>query len=562
MVKLKISVFSAILLMLMVFAMTLPAMALAQTTEWTATPQYHLWTPDISPAQISGYSPSFIQAAYNLPSSGGSGVIAVVDAYNDPNVASDLKTFSTEWGLPAATLMVHEMSSRVASNPSWAVEISLDVEWAHAIAPGATILLVEANSNSLTDLLSAVSYASSYSGVKAVSMSWGGSEFSTETSYDSYFTTPGITYFASSGDTGGAVIWPASSVNVVSVGGTTLTETGGVYTETGWSDSGGGVSAYEAVPAYQSTLGYSYRATPDVSYNANPNTGFAIYDSYGYSGWIVVGGTSCGSPQWAAIQDLGGSVTSSNLYNDYSSPATYVADFRDITTGTAGSNTAGTGYDLVTGLGSPLTTNFAGPATPNFSISSSPASLTIQAGLSGSSTITATSLDGFNSQVTLTVTGPNNWASVPTPITPTGSATLTIIVPSTATAGTYTYTVTGTSGSLTHSTTVTCTVTTPDFSISASPSSLSVRSGSSGTSKITITALNGFTGTVTLSALGGGLTPTLSSSSITGGSGTSTLTITVPSSIRSGTYTVTITGTSGSLSHTATVQVSVSRQFF
>ena len=99
MVKLKISVFSVILLMLMVLAMTLPAMALAQTTEWTATPQYHIRTPDITPAQISGYSPSSLQAAYNLPSSGGSGVIAVVDAYNDPNVASDYTSFSTEWSL-------------------------------------------------------------------------------------------------------------------------------------------------------------------------------------------------------------------------------------------------------------------------------------------------------------------------------------------------------------------------------------------------------------------------------------------------------------------------------
>ncbi len=574
MVQLKVRLFAASLLILMVLAIGLPAMALAQTTDWQAAPLYHIRTPDASPAQIAGYSPSFIIGAYNLQSSnGGSGTtIAIVDAYNDPNVASDIAAFSTQFGLPAANLVIHKMSSFVSSNANWGVEISLDVEWAHAIAPYANILLVEANSNSLGDLLNAVNYARSQTNVIAVSMSWGGSEFSTETSYDSYFTSQyGATFFASSGDTGGAVIWPSSSVNVISVGGTTLTQGTNGYTETAWSGSGGGVSAYEPKPTYQSSLPYSTRATPDVSYNANPNTGFAVYDSYGYSGWLVVGGTSCGAPQWAAIQALGKTVTSNTLYSDYNSQTLYTADFRDITTGTAGSNNAGTGYDLVTGIGSPLTTNFAAPATPDFTLSTSPSALTIQAGQTGTTTLTATSIDGYTGTVILTETDTNMWAtltpssiSVPTP----GSATsaVSITVPTGTQAGTYTITINGADSSgngPSHTTTITVTVTTPDFSIAASPSSITVQSGAQGTSTITIATLNGFTSAVTLSATSptGWTTPTFSTNPIQT-QGTSTLTITVPSGTASGPYTITVTGISGTLSHSTTVTVTVTNPDF
>ena len=195
-------------------------------------------------------------------------------------------------------------------------------------------------------------------------MSWGATEFSGEQSYDSNFTSNyGASFFASSGDTGGVVTWPSSSANVISVGGTTLTQTSTGYTEKAWSSGGGGVSAYEQVPASQSLLGYQHRATPDVSYNADPNTGFLVLDTYGYSGWYAVGGTSAGAPQWAAIQSLGLSVTSQNLYNDYAQPSTYAADFTDITSGTNTVYPATVGYDLATGLGSPLTTSFTSATT-------------------------------------------------------------------------------------------------------------------------------------------------------------------------------------------------------
>jgi len=539
------------------------AKATTSDNDWTAQPLFHA-----RPAAARGpdpLSPSQIIAAYNLASiTGGAGTtIAIIDAYDAPNIANDLATFSSNFGLPAATFVEYKMATTIAVDSGWALEISLDVEWAHAIVPQATILLVEARSNSLSDLLSAVSYATTYPGVKAVSMSWGGSEFSTETSYDSYFSKPGITFFASSGDSGSGVIWPSSSPNVVAVGGTTLNMVGNTVTsETAWSGSGGGISYYESKPTYQANYGLTYarRAVPDVSYDADPNTGVLVYDSTPYqvlSGWWVVGGTSVGAPQWAAIQALGLNANNNNFYQDAKS-ASYSSYFRDITVGSNG-NTAGTGYDLVTGLGSPVTTNFTPQTTPDFTISASPNPITINAGSSGTSTITVNSLNGFAGTVQLSSPPSGLTASLSlTSITASGTSILTVTVPTGTATGTYSVTVTGVSESISHSTTLTVQVTTPDFSISASPTSLTIRSGSSGTSTITVKPLNGFTGTVKLSPTApSGLTASLNPTSIT--SGTSTLKITVSSNIRSGTYTVTVTGTSGSLIHSATVRVTVSR---
>ena len=202
-------------------------------------------SPQASTGTPSGLSPSQIRTAYgfnqitlsNGKAGDGTGeTIALVDAYDDPSIASDLATFDQQFGLaaPPSFVKVGINSSGAAStttfptaNQGWAGEIELDVEWAHAIAPGASILLVEANSASDTDLMNAVDYARNYAGVVAVSMSWGGSEFSGEASYDSHFTTPaghvGVTFFASAGDSGSPLIWPAVSTHVVGVGGTTLT---------------------------------------------------------------------------------------------------------------------------------------------------------------------------------------------------------------------------------------------------------------------------------------------------------------------------------------------------
>ena len=187
------------------------------------------------------------------------------------------------------------------------------MEWAHAMAPQAKILLVEAKTSSGPNLLKAIDYARSLKSVVAISMSWGGPEFSAEDQLDYHFTSSSsAVFFASSGDTGTGVNWPAASKNVVSVGGTTLnlSGTGQLNSETAWSGSGGGVSKFETEPIFQKNYvipqSNGMRAVPDVSFDANPISGFSVYHSNGTrNGWYVVGGTSAGAPQWAAIQSLG-----------------------------------------------------------------------------------------------------------------------------------------------------------------------------------------------------------------------------------------------------------------
>lgn len=328
--------------------------------EWEARPMHvsHL----IDPLAFSGYSPSQIRMAYNLPFTGGNGTtIAVIIAFDTPNIRNYLAAFSSQYGLPVPTdsnFEIHKMASNIVVNSSWSLEACLDVEWAHAIAPDAKILLVEARTNSIFNLLSAIDYAANRPDVVAVTMSWGGDEFSNENAYDLHFNKPGVTFFASSGDDGSGVLWPACSANIVAVGGTTLdlnVTDGTVVSETAWSKSGGGISAYVTLPAYQGDYGLnsSRRAVPDVAYNADPSTGVKVYYD---SQWYVVGGTSAGAPQWAAIHALGLSARHVNLYND--AELDYSSCFRDITSGSNGDYNATSGYDCVTGLGSPMTTNF------------------------------------------------------------------------------------------------------------------------------------------------------------------------------------------------------------
>ena len=330
-------------------------------TQWVARP-FHFAEPAASYA-VAGYSPSQIRTAYNLPSTGGAGTtIAIIDAYDAPTILNDLTVFCSQFGLPppnAENFEIHKMATTLGTDDGWAQETALDVEWAHAIAPQAKILLVQARSPLLADLLAAVDYARGRSDVVAVSMSWGDDEYPLETAHDYRLTsTYGAVFFASSGDNGSGVMWPASSVNVVAVGGTTLTlnSDGSVSSETAWSGSGGGISVYEAKPLYQTTYGLNgtKRAVPDVSFNANTNTGVAVYSN---SNWYKIGGTSAGAPQWAAIQALGRSSSNANFYQKAKSSAN-ASYFRDITFGTNGGYHAGIGYDLVTGLGSPLTITF------------------------------------------------------------------------------------------------------------------------------------------------------------------------------------------------------------
>ena len=266
------------------------------------------------------------------------------------------------------------MAGNIGTDSGWAEETCLDVEWAHAIAPDAKILLVEAKSPSESDLLQAVDYARNRPDVVSVSMSWGSNESYLETNWDYHFTSSyGAVFFASSGDKGSGVIWPASSPNVVAVGGTTL-KIDSVISETAWSGSGGGISNFEPIPDYQTNFGLTTpkRSVPDVSYNADPSTGVSVYCN---SQWLPgkMGGTSAGAPQWAAIYALDRSATNNNLYGKAKS--VYSAHFRDITSGSNGGYNATIGYDYVTGLGSPLTDNFGTALT--ISPSSGPAGGTV-----------------------------------------------------------------------------------------------------------------------------------------------------------------------------------------
>ena len=299
-------------------------------------------------------------------STGGSKAIAVVDAYDDPNAAADLTYFSNQFGLPAANFQtVYANGTQPPNDSGWELEESLDIEWAHAMAPRAKLYLVEAASNYNSDLYLAVQVASNLvaaAGGGEVTMSWGGGEFDGEASYDSYFTTPGVVYFASTGD-GAGTIYPSTSPNVVAAGGTTLRRNpfnGEFFSEAAWVDGGGGPSPYEARPSYQSGIANivgSARGVPDLSAVADPNTGVWVYDS-GNGGWWIVGGTSASSPILAGIVNKAGSfATSTNaelttIYNNMAVPAY----FRDTTDGFCGPYmgfSAVKGWDFCTGVGSP-----------------------------------------------------------------------------------------------------------------------------------------------------------------------------------------------------------------
>ncbi len=316
----------------------------------------------------TGLSPNQIKSVYNLPKTGGKGTIAIIGAYNSPTVESDLTVFSKQFGLPTCTrkdgcLEIHLMDSNIKTDSGWAGETALDTQWAHAIAPKAKILLVEAKSASGASLTAAVDFARNRPDVVSISMSWGGPEYPTESNYDSHFTSQyGASFFASSGDNGSGVEWPAVSSNVISVGGTTLhfNSNSSLASETAWNGSGGGVSSFVSEPSYQTDFGilkiHGKRAVPDVSYNADPASGFSVYQN----GWMTVGGTSAGAPQWAAISSLGGNITNSKLYLDATKK--YSQYFRDVYQGSNGNCnlfcSAKKRYDMVTGLGSPLTYHF------------------------------------------------------------------------------------------------------------------------------------------------------------------------------------------------------------
>lgn len=274
---------------------------------------------------LSGYTPAQITAAYGLnairfTTPGGATVagdgtgqtIAIIDLYHDPGIQASLDAFDAQYGLPSLTLSVNNLAGNQI-NDAWASEETLDVEWAHAIAPGARILVEEVapgtnDQEQFNNMLAAVRAAAGTPGVSVVSMSWGYNEFSGESTYDSAFTAAGVTFIASAGDYG-QVTWPSASPDVLAVGGTslTLTASGAYSSEVGWAYTGGGMSANESAPSYQATVNPgSARSTPDVAFEANPQTGVSVCyvppeDPSGPGQWSEVGGTSLGAPAWAGL---------------------------------------------------------------------------------------------------------------------------------------------------------------------------------------------------------------------------------------------------------------------
>jgi hypothetical protein len=396
---------------------------LAQTRETGIAPDAALadvgtLNPLAATGTVTVYTPAQIRAAYGLPVLAGAAssvtsaqgaqlgagqTIYLIDAQSDPNVAAELASFDSKFGLPGCTLTAIAPStslplnaaaatgcalSVVYSTPSgamtatapaydsgWASEIALDVQWAHATAPYARIILIEAPDASVASLVAAVQLANKM-GPGVVSQSFGAAEGSWTSGYDATFSAANMTYIAAAGDSGAEVEWPAVSSHVLAVAGTSLSYSGsGARTETVWSGTGGGVSAYTATPAYQSLavpgLGAaSHRAVSDVTFNADPYTGqylAIIAPGSTNIGWYSAGGTSLATPQWAGIIAIANALraqatlapigaSQATLYALATHPASYGSAFLDVRTGSDGTCPtcyAGAGYDLPSGLGSP-----------------------------------------------------------------------------------------------------------------------------------------------------------------------------------------------------------------
>ena len=333
----------------------------------------------LAPAQIdSAYGLNAVSFSNGAIKGNGAGqTIAIIDVDHDPTIYGDLWAFDAQNNLPNPILTANlPVSGQFAggqaaftlvnfagsvTDPTWNEEEALDVEMAHAAAPMASLVLVEAKSDGVYDLLNAIQAVKTLPSVSVVSMSWGGPEFYGQQTFDNVFTTPGghrgITYLASTGDYGPGAAWPSSSPNVIAVGGTSLTVStaGARASESAWSGSGGGVSTIVSRPTYQAqVVTGSMRKTPDVAIVADPGTGVTITSRGSQMG---VGGTSLSTPIWAgliAVADQGlaaaGKTTldgaTQTLPDLYKAPA---GTFFDVTTG----NRASVGYDTSTGLGSP-----------------------------------------------------------------------------------------------------------------------------------------------------------------------------------------------------------------
>ncbi|HSO98854.1 MAG TPA: hypothetical protein VLP43_07870 [Solirubrobacteraceae bacterium] len=525
-----------------------------------------------------GYGPSDLQNAYNLgqavSAGGGSGkTVAIVDAYHDPNAEADLGVYRQTYGLTACTTangcfqqlnQSGSASSPPATDASWAQEISLDLDMVSAVCPSCHIVLVEANSSYMTDLGAAVNTAARLR-VSAVSNSYGGSEYSSETSDGlSYYNHPGINVTVSSGDNGYGVEFPAASQYVTAVGGTSLATTTANprgWSETAWSGAGSGCSAYEPQPSWQTIpSGCSKRAVADESAVADPNTGVAVYDSLadgGQSGWMVFGGTSVASPFVASVDAL--SSTTRSLGFPYAQPS----QFFD---GVGGSNGrcsvsylchSVSGYDGPTGMGSP---NGAGAVAPP----TAPPSNTTPPAITGSAvagqTLTASTGVWKNSPTSYSY----QWQSCSSTSCSNVGTNSSYTIQSGDVGNTIKVTVTASNGiapvgSATSKPSGTVAAAQANFTVSA-PATASVRRSSSTSLSVKVNPTNGFTSPTTMSVSGlpNGISPTWSTNPATPGT-PATLKLTASSRASTPTFTITIKGAAGTLSHTTTTRLTVTR---
>ena len=471
-------------------------------------------TPMAAGSVVATYTPAQIRAAYGLPALpiagaavsaaqaaqlGAGQTIYIVDAQHDPNAFAELTAFNQKFGLPACTQKTIAVGSSLplaaastagcefavvyntvngtlsgtapAYNAGWATEITLDVQWAHATAPLARIILIEAVDASLNSLLGAVKLANAM-GPGIVSMSFGAAEGNWTASVDAAFTAPGMSYLAATGDSGAAVSWPSVSPNVVAVGGTTLSYTGsGTRSERAWSGTGGGVSAYTSTPSYQTNavpgLGtVARRVVADVAFNADPASGqYVAVLTPGSStvNWMSVGGTSLSTPQWAGLMAVANAnralagkpalgAPHALLYGPIATvPGTYASAFADVTQGTDGSCalcSAKLGYDPLTGLGTPNVMALLGALGGTVSATApvlTPATIQGQVGTALSFTVAATALNPVaytlaNAPVGMAIasTGVVTW---PTPVLGSYSVTVTAKDSKTGLSGQAVYTV-------------------------------------------------------------------------------------------------------------------------
>lgn len=333
----------------------------------------HVINSSIENNLFQPFSPNDLRRNYNFPTwaVGEGQTIAIICSYGNPYLLKSVEIYNKRFNLPPLDIEIsYPQGEPTESNISWALETTLDVEMAHALAPKAHILLVVAKEDSLENLHQCVTYAVNR-GCTIVSMSWGTVEYEKQLEVDKIFNVPGVAFLAASGDYG-LPIYPAASQYVLAVGGTSLVLNNcGIRTEEElpWGNGGGGISKYEPRPYWQKMNPYGIpytnkRMIPDVSFIADIFPGVIIYveaPKLSDSGWMSVGGTSVSAPCFAAI--LASIKTYNNKLFNYQSKLYKLAGenyytnpygvYNDIFKGTNSFFPATLGYDCVTGLGSP-----------------------------------------------------------------------------------------------------------------------------------------------------------------------------------------------------------------